>query len=581
MEQADAFFKILNQEAIRTVYQPIVKLKNGNIYGYEALSRSTLECPYNIEELFQIAGETHKLWEFEKLCRSTALKNARSKPTAAKLFINVDANIFHDPKLKSGFTCKELKKYGLKPEDIIFEVTEKSAIRDLEIFREAVQHYKSQTFQIAIDDFGSGYSGMNRICEVAPEFIKLDMQLVREIDKDEIRKSAVKATVQFCDEANIKVIGEGIETKEELDTLIQLGVGYGQGYYLARPNEEFMELEYEQKLMIKGFHNSMKYNLKPTIFDKINTICHPSVIAGCDDKAVDIYNMMHDLKEIKEVYVVDDAQKVRGILTRAYLCEKFSGQYGYNLSRNKKVSDLMQSEYLEVSYDMRIDEVSKAAMDRDSETEYDAVVVTNKHKYIGTVTVKELLNTAIDIQVRRATEANPLTGLPGNNMVQNELKEAIRLEKKFATAYLDLDNFKAYNDAYGFSNGDSMIKLLADCIRKNIHKKDFAGHIGGDDFVIVSYENDLEQVCNNIIFLFRESILKLYNKEDLKNGYIISKNRSGFIEKIPMATISIAIVDCQNGTALDVTELSEMIAKTKKQAKQSPGDSVVKNLICA
>lgn len=576
MERVRVFNEILENGYIRTVYQPIVKLKNGNIYGYEALSRTTRsECPYNIEELFQIAGETKQLWEFERLCRSTALKNAIRKPAGAKLFINVDANIFHDPQLKPGFTCKELKKYALKPEDIIFEITEKSAINEIEIFREAVQHYKGQTFQIAIDDFGSGYSGMNRICEVTPEFIKLDMQLVREIDKDEIRKSAVRATVQFCEEANIKVIGEGIETKEELNALIQLGVNYGQGYYLAKPNEEFVELEYEQKLAIKGFHNSMKYNLKPTIFDKINTICRQSVITKCGDRAVDIYNMMHDIKEIKEVYVVDDANKVQGILTRAYLCDKFSGQYGYNLNQNKKVSDLMLSEYLEVEWSMRIDEVAKEAMKRDAETEYDAVVVTDRHKYIGIVTVKELLNTAIDIQVKRATEANPLTGLPGNNMVQNELKEAIRQKRKFAAAYLDLDNFKAYNDAYGFSNGDSMIKVLAECIRKNIHKKDFAGHIGGDDFVIVSYAGDLEQVCGSITYLFRESIQKLYNQEDLQNGYIIYKNRSGFVEKFAMATISIAIVDCGHETTFDVTELSEVIAQTKKQAKQAMGDSIV------
>ncbi len=347
MERVRVFNEILENGYIRTVYQPIVKLKNGNIYGYEALSRTTQnECPYNIEELFQIAGETKQLWEFERLCRSTALKNAIRKPVGAKLFLNVDANIFHDPQLKSGFTCK----------DIIFEVTEKSAIDEIEIFREAVQHYKRQTFQIAIDDFGPGYSGMNRICEVAPEFIKLDMQLVREIDKDEIRKSAVRATVQFCEEANIKVIGEGIETKEELNTLIQLGVNYGQGYYLAKPNEEFVELEYEQKLAIKGFHNSMKYNLKPTIFDKINTICRQSVITKCGDRAV---------------------------------------------------------------------------------------------------------------------------------------------------------------------------------------------------------------------------VQKLYNQEDLKNGYIISKNRSGFVKKFAMATISIAIVDCGHETTFDVTELSEVIAQTKKQAKQAVGDSIV------
>lgn len=566
---------IIDGNKIRTVFQPIIKLKNGSVYGYEALSRTTLkECRYNIEELFGIARATKQVWEFETCCRKAALKNAVNKPVDTKLFLNVDPGIIHDPLMRSGFTCKALKKYGLKPDDIVIEITEKSAVKDMCLFTDAINHYKKQNFQIAVDDVGSGYSGMNRICHVSPGFIKLDIQFVKNIDKDEIRKSAVKSIVQFCRDEEIKVIAEGIETKEELETLIFLGVKYGQGYYLAKPDTNFVVTRDSLKYEIERYNTSLKYGLQSTIFDVIGTICHVDTVVECNDMAVDVYNMMHDIQEINDVYVVDTDRNVQGLLTRSYLCEKFSGQYGYNLNRKKVVSEIMLNDFLEVDDDMRIDEVAKAAINRPVQTEYDAVVVTRQHKYLGVVTVKELLNTAIDIQVKRATDANPLTGLPGNNLVQSEMQTAIENNIAFEVAYLDLDNFKAYNDAYGFSNGDCMIKVLAECIVKNSSDVDFTGHIGGDDFVIISYDDKLIGKCNNIIEMFKETVCNLYNTMDLKNGYIKSKNRNGFEENFPIATLSIAIVSSQRNNVKDMVELSELIAHTKKKAKRISGNSI-------
>ncbi|WP_312354273.1 GGDEF domain-containing protein [Aminipila sp.] len=576
MDKTKQFFTILKGGHIKTVYQPIVSLEDGRIFGYEALSRIKLtECELNIEELFHIAAQKKKLWELEKVCRTEALKNAVKKPKAAKLFLNVDANIIHDPELRSGFTREKLRQYGLHTQDIIFEITEKSAIHALDVFKASIEHYQSQDFEIAIDDFGSGYSGLNRVCSFSPNFIKIDMELVRCMDTDSVKRSIVGAIVQFCKEAKIKVIAEGIERRDELRTLIDIGADYGQGYYLAKPSEGFCQIEAEKKLLIKNIKNQLKISYQPSIFSNIDAICKKKNTVKYKEKSINVYNLMQNDEEITEVSVVDEDNKVCGILTRTYLLQKFSGQFGYNLSQRRTAGEIMKTEFLAVERNKSIDEVAMLAMNRNSAEVYEAIIVTDEQKYMGVVTVKDLLNTAINIQVKRATDANPLTGLPGNFAVQEKIVQITKDKGPFAIVYLDLDNFKAYNDAYGFTNGDLMIKILADSMRACCNEIDFKGHIGGDDFVIITQSYFVEELCMNIINSFSRSIKALYSKEDWEQGYIISKNRSGFTEKFPIATLSIAAVTNKNREYTDLEELSKIIADTKKRCKQKAGNAVI------
>jgi len=137
------FYEILKYQKIYPVYQPIVSLKDGSVYGYEALSRiKVTNNSFGTEELFQIAEKEKKLWQLEEMCRSLSLKRAFGRKERQKLFLNVDANIINDTAFVHGFTRKKLDKYGLVPGDIMFEITERTAIDDKETFKETVAHYK-------------------------------------------------------------------------------------------------------------------------------------------------------------------------------------------------------------------------------------------------------------------------------------------------------------------------------------------------------------------------------------------------------------------------------------------------------
>jgi EAL domain-containing protein (putative c-di-GMP-specific phosphodiesterase class I) len=260
--------KILTTKAVHAVFQPILSLLDGEIFGYEALSRgprgSLLEKP---DDLFSAAEQFNKVWELEFLCRSKAFARANGLPKDKMLFINVDPNIIKDPRFQKGVTLDMLAYYKIDASSIVFEITEKNSIEDYKSFRKVLDHYTSQGYEIAIDDMGSGYSGLKLLAETRPQFIKIDMDLVRNIDKDGLKQALLKAFNEFSAVANMKMIAEGIETIDELQTLIAIGIPYGQGYLLQRPIDQFLDSSPEVKAAILSKNHQKKqavlHNLRP------------------------------------------------------------------------------------------------------------------------------------------------------------------------------------------------------------------------------------------------------------------------------------------------------------------------------
>ena len=174
---------------------------------------------------------------------------------------------------------------------------------------------------------------------------------------------------------------------------------------------------------------------------------------------------------------------------------------------------------------------------------------------------------------------SPLTGLPGNVQIQAEMKKRLSNKHEFAMLYIDLDNFKAYNDTYGFSNGDEIIKFTARTIQNNVLKEDnernFVGHIGGDDFIAITEDDDYEKICQSIIAEFDAGLNKFFNKEDLKRGFLEVENRKGIMEQYPLTSISIGVVDVAKGRFKNTLEIGEAGAAVKHLAKTIYGSTYV------
>ena len=570
------FMKILNNGEIKTVFQPIVSLTNGNILGFEALTR-----PFSQSKLadptifFDVAKVYDKLWELEFLTRVNAMESFSQQIQDLNIFINVDPEIINDEKFKLGFTKEFLKKLNIKSENVIFEITERNTVTDFASFNKTINHYKNQGYRIAIDDTGAGFSGLKLITDIHPYFIKIDMSLIRDIDKDSLKASLVKTLHNFCQITDIKVIAEGIETIGELTTLIDMGIEYGQGYFIQFPKETIGKIDPKIVNTIKdAFYNKSKqYNNRPSSIS-VGDICRKHVCISSNDTGSHVSKLFSDDPLLSGLPVVDD-EKLIGLVMREKFHSKLATQYGFNLFSNRHINLMADKRPLTVDIHSTLDVVSKLATSRTNDSLYDYIVVTKDEKYYGILSVRDLLDKTTEMEINYAKHLNPLTGLPGNVLIEKKLNSLIKWDKSYIIIYIDIDNFKAYNDVYGFENGDKMITFLARIINNTISslkiKNHFIGHIGGDDFIFILEDAKVDEVkdgCNKIVEAFEKGKIDFFNEKDVSQKCFVSKNRNGESECFGLTTISIAGVNNQNRKYDDIYQLSEHASKIKKQCKQ-------------
>lgn len=179
----------------------------------------------------------------------------------------------------------------------------------------------------------------------------------------------------------------------------------------------------------------------------------------------------------------------------------------------------------------------------------------------------------------QSLDSNPLTRLPGNNIIQEKIKTYINNKTPFSVAYTDLDNFKAYNDIYGFKKGDDVIlfsaKVMKESVKNNGNGNEFIGHIGGDDFVVIAQPQTIKKICDGIVKLVDEGIVEFYEDEDRREGYITTKDRQGVIRKFPLVSISIAIVNDSLNNFTNIGEIIRTVTELKSLAKKTTGSIVV------
>lgn len=227
--------RVLELGLVHAVYQPVVDVIDLRVVGYEALTRVARGRFESTDLLFKAATENDSLWSLERLCRRKALEGLPAIRTDELLFLNVQPDAIYDPELRDRSFLARLAEVGLHPGQIVLEMTEHSAVRDFPSFRRTLHHFRANGFRLAMDDVGSGYSGLQAIAELSPDFIKADMGLVRDIHRNPIKRELIATIRRFSDSTGITLIAEGVETQEELWSLRDLGVRCAQGFLFARP----------------------------------------------------------------------------------------------------------------------------------------------------------------------------------------------------------------------------------------------------------------------------------------------------------------------------------------------------------
>jgi len=229
---------IILRERVVTAFQPIMGLgPDRTVLGFEALSRGPKGTGLErADDLFGSATEHQLLVELDRLCRRRALLSSGRIPTNAKIFVNTLPATIRDPQFRGRSLIESLDKAQVSPDRIVIEITEKLVIENYNLFREAMAYFTDLGMSFAVDDVGSGYSGLESIARLKPTFLKIDIALIRDVHVSRVNRAICEAIIALGHGIGAAVIGEGIQAEEEAAALLEMGVDWGQGFHLGRPD---------------------------------------------------------------------------------------------------------------------------------------------------------------------------------------------------------------------------------------------------------------------------------------------------------------------------------------------------------
>ncbi|MFV0314356.1 MAG: EAL domain-containing protein, partial [Anaerotignum sp.] len=257
LENSEAINRLIDDKLVRFAFQPIVDLKTGEIFAYEALMRPLTPEFNGPLEILSVASAQSKLPQLERLIMSVVCDTiAKQLDIIGDRYIFVNSIPAETADNTTYFLVKTIKEqYNNLFEKIIIEIIERDS-RDENALIESVNYLKENGFKVAIDDFGSGYSNEIRIIKLSPNIVKIDMELIQGIATNVDKQVIVKGIIDFCHQKDIRIVAEGVEYAEDLKYLIDIHVDYVQGYYLAKPNFEFMDLPEDKKQEILNYNRN-------------------------------------------------------------------------------------------------------------------------------------------------------------------------------------------------------------------------------------------------------------------------------------------------------------------------------------
>ncbi|WP_137885228.1 bifunctional diguanylate cyclase/phosphodiesterase [Pseudomonas sp. 2FE] len=572
-EQLSALGLILAHGDLHSLFQPIVSLSERRILGYEALirgpSNSPLHSPIN---LFGVARHAGRLGELELACRKSACRRFSELKLDGNLFLNVSPESLLEPTHQPGRTLQLLQTYGIPPSQVVIELTELSPTEDFALLDTALHHYRAMGFSIALDDLGAGYSSLRLWSELRPDYVKIDRHFIDGIHQDAVKREFVGSILQMAKASRAQVIAEGIELIEELAVLAEMGVDLVQGYLLSRPQELpprdarslLPKLESATPaLSEEGSDLAALLNEQPAVAQHL--------------PIAEVLEAFRAQANLNSLAVLNEEQQPVGIVHRHSLADALLKPFATDLFARKPISRLMSTDFLAVELGQSLQKVSRLLTSRARQRIEEDFIITLHGRYQGLGRVIDVLKLITELKIQQARHANPLTLLPGNVPIQQCLARLLQQAREAVICYVDIDSFKPFNDLYGYAKGDEVLLCLAQCLGERVDPaRDFVGHIGGDDFLLVLGSEDWRARLNYLLEDFQGQCRRFYSAEHLEAGCFIAHNRQGQRQEFPLLSLSLGVVHLrpENCAQLDAAQLASLASEAKRQAKTVPGYSL-------
>ncbi|ANJ67191.1 hypothetical protein A9404_07155 [Halothiobacillus diazotrophicus] len=574
-QMADAATRIdqlIARRRIAIAFQPFIDVMSHVIHGYEALGRPPVDAGFSdISELLSIASATDRRLQLECHLVARAIDRFMTLDLPGRLFVNLSPECLGHPDFSVDNLLACLQTQGLAYTRLVVELTEQHYSNFPHVLQANLDRLRKLGISLALDDFAAGYNGMLHWMDQQPEIVKIDRKMLSDIDKLPKKYRFVRSVVHLAKESGAHVIAEGIETPSEAGVLTELGVDFLQGYLFGKPaTEPLRNIEPEILGHLVSYRQAQR-----TQQGLIRTLIQPARSVQHTTRLDTVMDLFLSSPELRALPVLDGESPV-GIAWRHDLMNLYASPYGRPLNERRSISRLMDRRPVIVDESESLTVLSRRLSERDHRSFHDVFIITRGRAYAGIGQLIDLLRLYTTQQVRQAQHLNPLSGLPGNVPLNETLESWLAERQPFALVYVDLDHFKAINDHYGYQRGDQVLLMLSQILKDHTHPaRDFLGHIGGDDFVILYRTTDWRAYCDEIIRQFDARIPAFYDPEDQQRGSIGTADRDGNPRQYPICSVTLAALNLGDDQVPNSHLLTEQISAIKSRAKQRQGSNLL------
>jgi len=567
--------RLMRADTLHPVFQPIVDLKSTSVHAHEALIRGPQGSPLQSADALLCAAQAEGLlYELEMFCIYVALRQWGRQQQPGRLFLNISAHALERLVAVGGTNtlARAMRALEVSPRMVVLEITEHERVLDMDGLVEVARALHAIGLSLALDDFGDGRSSLRLWSQIRPDIVKIDKYFSRDISCNADKLKTLQALLQIADVFGTALVAEGIENEADLRVIRDLGIAYGQGYFLGRPGMDVQpETLPEARRVLHDTRVAVmpeqRYVVRMGQLRHLSLIHAPAVSRGaCNDDVAAIFQSHPDLHAVA---VVDD-ERPQAIINRQQFMDHYATLYFREIYGKKSclLHANQQPRLIERSHD--IEELVGILTSQDQRYLSDGFIVTENGRYVGLGTGDQLVRSVTELRLEAARHANPLTSLPGNIPISLHIKRLIESRGEFVACYIDLNNFKPFNDQYGYWRGDEMIRLMARlAVSHSDPQKDFVGHVGGDDFMILFQSSDWAPRCERIVQEFALQARELFDEAARLCGGIHAEDRHGVMRFFPCTTVSIGAVQVCCQTYRDAEEVATQAALAKREAKQS------------
>jgi len=560
--------------SLSPVFQPVVRVDTLEVVAHEGLSRCAF-TPGNVSilDLLDLARMEGRLAEMELHAARTICHTFAAQAETGRLLVNLSAHAILQDAMRPDDVLFALTASGLDPARVTIEVTERDAVENPARLAHALGYLRAHGMRIALDDFGNGHSNFEMWNEIHPDVVKIDRYLIHGISRSAGRLAIVRALCQVAESLGTDLVGEGVEDPADLRVLRDLGIPFAQGFLLGRPQPEtVIEASTEAKLLLRTPSVSVLPRPRGPVTQRPTQVSHLLIEAPAVNPRQtneEVMALFVDYPELHAVAVVKDGHPI-GLINRRLVNERMAQPFARELLARKSCMALMNSAPLVCDEQRSLESLSDVLRGEDQRYLADGFIVTSRGQYRGLGTGEALVRRVSELRIEAARHANPLTFLPGNIPTTEHLERLLQGGERIAVVHVDLTDFKPFNDHYGYSRGDEMIRLLSGLLAEHVDPAlDFIGHIGGDDFVVLFQSEDWQARCERVIDAFNLRAPHLFDAPDVARGGLRGKDRRGEPQFFPFTTVVMGAVELSPPLPLRAQPITTLAARAKRHAKRA------------